>query len=520
MKVEKIAFEKTNSFSDFFLNYVNENDKLKAFYNHFPTLQNFEKQIAEKQQTFTEQARQVLVKSLTHQYQSISLTDAENQNLQSLQNKSTFTITTGHQLNIFTGPLYFIYKVVTVISACKTLKEKFPAYDFVPVYWMASEDHDYEEIKSFRLYNQKYSWNTQQQGAVGRFHLNDLKKLLPEIPGEIGVFKDAYTKANTLSEAVRLYMHQLFGKDGLLVLDGDDKALKQSLIPVIEDDVIKQTTKKLVDKTNQDLKTVGYEAPIQGRDINFFYLKDNIRERIESNNKQYKVLNTKIEFTEDEMRLEIAQHPERFSPNVLLRPVYQEILLPNLAYCGGPAELVYWLELKEIFKHHQVTYPILLPRCFAMIINQPTARNIEKLQLDTEEIFLEKNYLYNHFILKNSRNEILLTQQRQAAQPIFEAIKKQALQTDQTLNRMMEAEYRKWEKSLEKIEQKLLRAEKRKQQEAIHQIEAIKQHLFPNGSLQERVDNFLNFYQQDNQFIEKLKAVFNPFDYRMHILYQ
>ncbi|MFN7488672.1 MAG: bacillithiol biosynthesis BshC, partial [Chryseotalea sp.] len=180
MKVEKIAFEKTNSFSDFFLNYVNENDKLKAFYNHFPTLQNFEKQIAEKQQTFTEQARQVLVKSLTHQYQFISLTDAENQNLQSLQNKSTFTITTGHQLNIFTGPLYFIYKVVTVINACKSLKEKFPAYDFVPVYWMASEDHDYEEIKSFRLYNQKYTWHTQQQGAVGRFHLNDLKKLLPQ----------------------------------------------------------------------------------------------------------------------------------------------------------------------------------------------------------------------------------------------------------------------------------------------------------------------------------------------------
>ncbi|MFO0507205.1 MAG: bacillithiol biosynthesis cysteine-adding enzyme BshC, partial [Chryseotalea sp.] len=365
MKVEKIAFEKTNSFSDFFLNYVNENDKLKAFYNHFPTLQNFEKQIAEKQQTITEQARHVLVKSLTQQYQSISLTEAENQNLQALQNKNTFTITTGHQLNIFTGPLYFIYKVVTVINACKTLKEKFPDYDFVPVYWMASEDHDYEEIKSFRLYNQKYTWHTQQQGAVGRFHLNDLKKLLPQIPGEIGVFKDAYTKANTLAEAVRLYMHQLFGKDGLLVLDGDDKALKQSLIPVIEDDVIKQTTKKLVDKTNQDLKTVGFEAPIQGRDINFFYLKDNLRERIESNNNQYKVLNTKIEFTEDEMRLEIAQHPERFSPNVLLRPVYQEILLPNLAYCGCPAELVYWLELKEIFIHHQVTYPILLPRCFA-----------------------------------------------------------------------------------------------------------------------------------------------------------
>ncbi|MCU0383256.1 MAG: bacillithiol biosynthesis cysteine-adding enzyme BshC [Cyclobacteriaceae bacterium] len=520
MKVEKIAFEKTNSFSDFFLNYVNENDKLKAFYNHYPTLQNFEKQIAEKQQTFTEQARQLLAERLTRQYQSITLTDAESKSIQALQNKNTFTITTGHQLNIFTGPLYFIYKVITVINACKTLKEKFPAYNFVPVYWMASEDHDYEEIKSFRLYNQKYTWHTQQQGAVGRFLLDDLKKMLSEIPGEIGVFKNAYTKANTLAEAVRLYMHQFFGNDGLLVIDGDDKALKQTLTPVIEADVIYQSTKKLVDKTNQALKAVGYEAPIEGRDINFFYLKDNIRERIETSNNQYKVLNTNIEFTEDEMRNEITQHPERFSPNVLLRPVYQEILLPNLAYCGGPAELVYWLELKEIFKHHQVTYPMLLPRCFAMVINKPTTRNIEKLQLNTEEIFLEKNYLYNHFILKNSRNEILLTQQRQAAQPIFEAIKNQALQTDQTLTRMVEAEYRKWEKSLERIEQKLLRAEKRKQKETIHQIEAIKQNLFPNGSLQERVDNFLNFYQQDNQFIEKLKTVFDPFDFRMHILYQ
>src|SRR5690606_14249159 len=148
------------------------------------------------------------------------------------------------------GPLYFIYKIITVINTCKQLKQAYPEYDFVPVNWMASEDHDYDEIKSFRLYGKKYTWETNQQGAVGRFHTDDFKKLLTEIPGDIALFKEAYTKNKKLSDAVRYYVNALFSSEGFLVLDGDDQSLKKSFIPAIEGDLFKQFHKPLVDQAD------------------------------------------------------------------------------------------------------------------------------------------------------------------------------------------------------------------------------------------------------------------------------
>src|SRR5690606_4293984 len=223
MQIQQIPFEATHAFTPFFLDYIHQKESLKPFYNRFPTVENFKDQLAEKSGSFPAQHRDVLVASLLKQYENIDTTDAVKANLEKLKHPNTFTVTTGHQLNIFTGPLYFIYKIVTVINTCKQLKQAYPQHDFVPVYWMASEDHDYDEIKSFRLYGKKYTWETNQQGAVGRFHTYDFKKLLTEIPGDITLFKEAYTKHKKLSDAVRYYVNTLFGSEGLLVVDGEDR---------------------------------------------------------------------------------------------------------------------------------------------------------------------------------------------------------------------------------------------------------------------------------------------------------
>jgi bacillithiol synthase len=518
MQLKKVPFAETHSFSPFFLDYIQQKETLKSFYRHFPSIENFKDPLKEKGASFSGAHRDSLVGVLHKQYEGVPEIDAVQKNITSLRDAKTFTITTGHQLNIFTGPLYFIYKILTVVNTCTKLKQQYPDYNFVPVYWMASEDHDYDEIKYFRLYGKKYIWNTEQKGAVGRFHTKELKALLSEVPGDITIFKEAYSKHKTLSGAVRYYVNALFGEQGVVVVDADDQTLKASFRDVIRQDVLQNVTKPLVEKTTAKLEALGYKTQIFCRDINFFYLDDNLRSRLEKTGEQFSVLDTDISFTADEVKNEIETHPEKFSPNVILRPLYQEVILPNLAYIGGPAEVVYWLQLKSVFDHFNVPFPILMPRNFAMILDHQVARKFEKTGLELKDIFEEKNFIFNHWVLKHSPRNLTVGEERKQVNQLFEELKKRAVSIDKTLVAFTEAEGKRGLNSLEKIERKFLRAEKRLHTDRLRQIESVKDDLFPNGSLQERVDNFLNFYQQDARFIQKLSEAFDPFDFNFNVL--
>lgn len=518
MQLQKIALRDTHAFTPFFLDYVEQKPELRDFYHRFPRLDNFNEQIVEKEKAFPMSHRVVLNRSLTKQYGALPITEAVKSNLASLIDQKTFTVTTGHQLNIFTGPLYFIFKIVTVINACRQLRAAYPGYHFVPVYWMASEDHDYDEIKYFKLYGKKYTWETKQTGAVGRFSPDGLAALADQLPGDVRTFKDAYAKSKTLADAVRYYVNALFGEQGVVVVDGDDHDLKELFKPVIHDDVFNNTPRKKVEETNQRLNALGYDTQVFVRDINFFYLKDHLRKRIERNATGFSVLESDIRFADVDMKNEIDQFPERFSPNVILRPVYQEVILPNLAYVGGPAEMVYWLQLKGVFDHAKVPFPILLPRNFGMVAESPWVRKFEKTGLEIRDIFKEKNYLFNHWVLKNTHHNLTLGKEINEATSLFENIRQRATAIDYTLGPLVGAEGKRALNSLEKIEKKLLKAEKRVHTEKLKQIETVKDALFPGGGLQERSDNFLNFHQQDPQFIHRLLEHFDPFDFKMHFL--
>lgn len=518
MQIQKIPFEATHAFTPFFLDYIRQKESLKPFYGRFPVIENFKDQLTEKSGSFPTQHRDVLVASLLNQYKNFDTPDAVKANLEKLKHQNTFTITTGHQLNIFTGPLYFIYKIITVINTCKQLKQAYPQHDFVPVYWMASEDHDYDEIKSFRLYGKKYTWETTQQGAVGRFHTDEFKKLLAEIPGEIALFKNAYTKHKKLSDAVRYYVNALFGSEGLIIVDGDDQSLKKLFIPAIESDLFEQRHKPLVDQADQALEANGYKTQIHCREINLFYLEDGLRCRIEKIGEKYTVVDTDISFTAAELRGLVQQSPEKFSPNVVLRPLYQEMILPNLAYVGGPAELVYWLQLKGIFDHYRIPFPVLMPRNFALIMDAPLVRKFDKTGLSIEELFLPKDRLFNQVVLKTSTADLTLNGEKKAIEDYFTRIQENVTQIDKTLGPLVGAEQQRVIKGLLRIEQKVLRAEKRKHADLLRQVEAVKDALFPNGSLQERTDNFLNFAQTDQQFIPTLIRSLDPFDFSFSIM--
>lgn len=518
MQIQKIALADTQSFSSFFIDYIQQNEALKKFYNRFPNVENFKEQILDKSQSFQNNNRSVLVNVLTDQYKNLTVSDSVKNNIASLSNPKTFTITTGHQLNIFTGPLYFIYKIVTVINTCKKLKEKYHDYNFVPVYWMASEDHDYGEIKYFRLYEKKYIWETQQTGAVGRFNTNDIKAILDEIPGDTKLFQDAYRKSSTLSEAVRYYVNELFASEGIVIVDGDNHELKSLFKDVIKDDLTLHSTKSIVDQTDKELESLNYKTQVYCRDINFFYLDNGLRSRIEKHNDKYVVVDTELSFTKEEMLSLVDKAPEKFSPNVILRPLYEEIILPNLAYVGGPAEVVYWLQLKGVFNYFKTTLPVLMPRNFAMIMNQQSVKKFEKLHLDIKDIFQEKNKLFNHWVLQNSQHNLSVDDEIKNINNLFVDLKSKASIVDQTLVAFVDAERKRAQNGIEKFSQKLIRAEKRLHAEKLNQIESLKEILFPNGSLQERIDNFLNFYQQDSLFIQNLLDLFDPLDFRFNIV--
>jgi len=513
-----LPFRETHAFSSFFLDYIEGKSSLLPFYEHPPSLKGFSPQLNAKAKNYSAANRSVLVNTLQQQYNGLAISESVKQNLDRLSQPNTFTVTTGHQLNIFTGPLYFIYKIVTAINACRKLQEQYPQYNFVPVYWMASEDHDYEEIKSFRLHGKKYTWQTNQQGGVGRFHLRDFPALLQDVPGDVKIFKEAYTRNTNLADAVRYYVNALFGDYGLVVVDADSRALKQLFCHVMEDDVFRQIPKQKVDGTNEHLRQAGYHVHVHARDINFFYLDKELRARLERTETGFAVVDSDIHFSEQQLRDLITCEPEKLSPNVILRPVYQEVILPNLAYIGGPAEVVYWLQLKEVFKHFELPFPVLLPRNFALVIDSPDYRKLQKTGLDIKDFFEDKNYIFNHWVARNSTHDITLGQEMKTARELFESIQKKAKDIDTTLVPHVSAQAKKISDRLFHIEHKLLKAEKKKHEARLGQIEAIKDNLFPNGNLQERTDNFLNFYLQDPQFINKLCYAFDPFDFRFNVL--
>ena len=516
MPSQQLPLNEVGAFPKLFLDYISKDQNLAKFYNQYPDIQGF-KQIIEERK-FTDTKRKTLVNVLQKQYQNV-----ENKpNLAILSEQNTFTVTTGHQLNIFTGPLYVIYKIVTVINLAKKLKAEFPAYNFVPVYWMASEDHDFAEIASFNLFGKNYQWETEQKGAVGRMNPAELQAIFEQMPEKSTLFEEAYLKNATLADAVRQYMHQLFGSQDLVCLDADDASLKGIFSEIIKDDLLNNTANRIVTETSNELNAMGYHTQITPREINFFYLQNGLRERIVSDNSesaaQFNVLNSELSFSEEKIIQLVDNQADSFSPNVVLRPLYQETILPNLAYIGGPSEVPYWLQLKGIFDYYSEQFPLLMPRNFALVVNQANKKKIDKLGISVEELFADEVTLRKTFVEQNSENSLSLAFEIDDVGEIFERVLKKSLAIDQTMRGAVEAEKSKIIGSLENLEKRIKKAEERNQETSVTQLLALKQKLFPEGGLQERKENFLNFYLNDNLFITKLLAEFDPLDYRFNIV--
>ena len=413
-----------------------------------------------------------------------------------------------------------MYKIVSTINLADQLNEAYPDHHFVPVYWMATEDHDFEEINYFKLNGKKYQWHSDQKGAVGDFDLDEsFREFFKEVSSFVPeLFKDAYLGSKKLSEAARKYVHGLFGEKGLLILDGNTPDLKKIFTPVIREDLMEHLPNSLAEQQTQKLEDLGYKSQIFPREINFFYMVSGIRERIEKSNHTYKVLNTDISFTATELLEVLDEHPERFSPNVVLRPLYQEMILPNLAYLGGPAEVAYWFQLKTVFDHFGVQFPAVMPRNFALVMDKLAMRKMSQLDLEDTALFQSVLDWKRGLVDKHASMDVSLEKEKEALSEIFEKTGLQASVLEKSLGNAFEAAKVRSLKILDQLSKKIRKAEERRLDVQVKRREDLQEYMYPGGGPQERVENFMRFYLENGEFINELYALFDPLDFSYMIL--
>lgn len=496
---KSIPFKTTRSFSNLVNDYLAGNEKLSPFYEFTPDEQGMENAINARKQFPID--RVLLHKNVNKHYEGVKINDRLQKNIKSLQSDNCFTICTAHQPNIFTGHLYFIYKILHAVKLAEELSAKYAEYDFVPVYYMGSEDADLEELGELDISGKHYQWTTNQKGAVGRMKVDEaLIEIIEEVALQIEVLpfgngiiekmRTCYALGLSIEKATFAFVHSLLGDYGVVIILPDSDDLKKTFLPIVEKELSEQFSNKAVASTIKDFPGE-YKIQTEGREINLFYLEADQRERVQLIDGKFLVDGNEGEMSNSELLEKFKAHPARISPNVILRPLFQEILLPNIVFIGGGGELAYWLELKETFAAAKVFFPVLMLRNSFMLMQKETELLQTKLQLEDESLFLPVNEIFNEWIRKNADKQLALELEKLKISEQFQQIKKIATEHDATLYKHIEALEKSTLNKLSTLENKILRAARGREQATLRQIEKMKTSVFPNGSLQERIDNIV-----------------------------
>jgi len=506
-----IDYQNTHMFSRLISDYLERKNFIQDFFEYTTDAEGLAKAMEARRVYPTD--RTLIQRVFADAYAAGEASALQLDNIAALSNENTFTICTAHQPNIFSGYLYFIYKTAHVIALSQQFAKIFPGKKFVPVFYIGSEDNDLDELSNFKLHGKTYRWSTNQTGAVGRMVVDkgvlDLiaaveseLKHLPNASSLLMLLRKSYTLGNDMSTATFLLLNELFRDYGLLVLQPDHAELKSKMKSIFRDDLMHGSAEKIVEATNTRLEAE-YKLQVNPRTINLFYLRDGIRNRIDKRGNIYSVDGTVIRFTEEEILNELNDHPERFSPNVILRGIYQETILPNILFVGGGSEVAYWMQLKNLFRHYQVPFPMLVLRNSFLIMHENHAHKMNGLGISEVDLFKEEMQLANELVQRWSGQEITLKQEEIESKALFQHIKKRANEIDKTLVQHVHALEVDHLKKLDSLEKKMLKAERKKQAIQLQRIWKLKEELFPNHNLQERVENFMPYYAQHGQaFIE------------------
>jgi bacillithiol biosynthesis cysteine-adding enzyme BshC len=502
--------------------FINNDEALIEIIGNDNSYYSIEKAIEGKKH-FDQNYRSTLVKCIQSDYKFLLDSKADElvkSNIDLLLNSNTYTVSTGQQLHLFLGPAFVIYKILAVIKLTEELKIQYPDKNFIPIYWLASEDHDFEEIKDSMLFGHKYTWQTNQSGACGRFTLDGVKDLIENIKDQVTLniekqrlideFEEIYSNSKSLSEATIKLSHKIFGEMGLVCIDADKNELKNQFRSTINNDILEQINYKPFNSLTDRLSSKNYHTQLHCREINFFYLNKGIRNRIVLENEQFKVLGTEICFTREEILNDIEEHPEHYSPNAVMRPLYQETILPNIAYVGGNAEINYWIQISNIFDINNISKPNLLLRPSLWIIPNKAIDLLKKLNISGLDLLISQNP-EKHMVSLGAM-EINLKDKIEA----FNTFKKDF---QNTVNQIDKTEFIKlvelgktYEKALKNSEKALIELEKNKVDNSLRKLDNIFRNYFDIKHMQERNLNCLEMWikYENVAFTLKNKVKFSP----------
>lgn len=476
----------------------------------------FSKALGEKR--FSPERRQVLVEVLREQYREIE-TPHNREAIDMLSQENAYTVVTGHQLNIFSGPAFFIYKLLHTLRLADHINTHFANVRCVPVYWMATEDHDLAEVNHFNAYKERLTWERGQEGAVGRMTTEGLQEVLEQWK-DVMRWNDSderytlfkrYTEQSNLAAATRVLVNDLFGDRHLLVLDADHPGLKMQFAEIMQREVKERMAEKEVNHTSGLLEKLGFSTQVTPRDINLFYLHEGQRIRLTHDGDEVIGVDSDVRFSHPALLRRIEEEPEKFSPNVTLRPVYQEVILPNLCYIGGPGEMAYWLQLKGLFDALEVDFPILMPRNGAVVLAGHHAKKLRKLEAEPQWLLQREEDLIAQWMEANASQDLELNEAKSAHEKAFQAVIQKVAGVDPTLEGKAEAALQRQLKEYEGLEKAMQRAWKAREETSLRQLKQLHETVWPEGTLQERQQNFFALEQMAGaELLQSLEATFDP----------
>lgn len=526
MNIQEIPFEQVHQLSHFDQLYATDQNTFSSLIPFEATWQGMEASI---RQRVNQPAQRELLSGVLHrQYLENGIAGKESL-INSLLNPESFTIVTAHQPYLLGGPLYFVSKILSTIKLAAQSKQRFPQYHFVPVFYIGGEDHDLEECNHTTLFGKSITWETNQTGPVGRMGLHDIDGVLGQASEILGagehaqhvaaLLRQSYQSHRNVNQALTHFIHALLADYEFLILNADDYEAKQAFKHIIREEVLHGTAESLVLAGQEQLQALGLKPQAFVRPVNFFYLSAEGRNRIDVNGDRFEIHNTDLGFSRSEMEAEIDNHPERFSPNVIMRPVYQEFLCPSIAFVGGGGEIAYWSDRKTLFEHHQQHFPVLVRRDSNLIIDPGSYKRMRKLNVRIADLFLEPHLLKNHFLESHSESTFSLDNERIDLGNLIKQLQEKAANIDRTLMGFVGSETSHFFKSLEHIESRLKKSIAQKHQVELQQLTSLQQKLFPNGGLQERTESFLSFYvTQGPAIFDKMYDLADPLSFTFKVL--
>ena len=432
--------------------------------------------------------RAVLIEALRRQYAEAGL--AEPAHVNALARTDARTVTTGHQLCLATGPAFTVYKALTTLHLARQLEARWGT-PVIPVFWLAAEDHDFEEIRSLWDGAGWHSWSSEEAGGpVGRMSADNAADTLAVWGRTSGLDKATVDRvvsasSGTLSQAMRRWIHDVLGQE-LVVLDGDDPQLKAAFADRMVQDIEEGTLHAEVSRVNAALESAGHAPQVHVRETNLFHLGEEGRNRVVQHGEGWSAGNTTWESTAALVGA-VRTHPADFSPNALFRPLYQAFLLPDVAVVGGLAEVAYWLQLSTAYAAFRLPAPALVPRDGVRIAPRPWMELAGRLGIGPDNLgesleAWEARWLFRQDLPDVGAWREAMDREADQARTAFSGV-------EATLSGSVEAARAKIHKLLDKLEGQGRRAIRRRHADELAELARLHGWFHPEGVAQERVAN-------------------------------